>query len=68
MRRENVFFRLTAAAAIGSLSVTFAPPVARAQQAQEPAPPDEVNPPARVGALTRAQGVVSFHAAGADSW
>ncbi|HEY5300209.1 MAG TPA: DUF6600 domain-containing protein, partial [Acetobacteraceae bacterium] len=68
MRRANILFRLTTAAAITGLSATLLPPVARAQQAQEPPPPDEANPPTRVGALTRAQGVVSFHAAGADSW
>ena len=49
MRRETALFRLTAIATMASLSALLVPP-ARAQ-----ASPDELNPPARVGALTRAR-------------
>ncbi|MBV9775517.1 MAG: hypothetical protein JO143_00565, partial [Acetobacteraceae bacterium] len=62
MRRDTPLFRLAAIAALAGLSAPITPP-ARAQTAAE-----EVNPPARVGALTRARGTVSLHAAGADTW
>jgi hypothetical protein len=62
MRRDTSLFRLAAIAALAGLSAPLAP-AARAQVA-----PDEVNPPARVGALTRVRGTVSLHAAGAETW
>jgi hypothetical protein len=62
MRRDTCLFRLAAITALAGLSAPLAPPV-RAQTA-----PGEVNPPARVGALTRVRGTVSLHAAGAETW
>ncbi len=67
MRREHILFRLTAIAAVATLAVPLQPIAAQAQPAP-PQPAQAVNPPSRVGALTRMQGGVSFHAQGADSW
>ncbi len=63
MRRDTTLFRLAAIAMMASVSATLIPPAARAQPST-----DEISPPARVGALTRARGTVSFHGAGAESW
>lgn len=70
MRTDSTLFRLAALAAIAGLASTAAPLRAYAQAPTENPAPDqqEVNPSARVGALTELVGTVSFHAPGADSW
>ncbi len=63
MRRDTALFRLAAITAVAGLSAPFGPPPARAQASAA-----DMEPPARVGALTGARGTVSFHPDGAETW